>query len=193
MDVEILRENHSINKESIFYVIGGHSGDISDRIINKFDCFTDIFEPSEYWFNFLVDKYKNNPKVRVFNFGFANEEKECKLYHHGDKEGYQGDGSNIYVESDKFEVIKLKKASDWIKDNNIESVNLIEFNCEGAEFEIIKDLFDNNLLNKINTIQVQFHKINNHEQLLSETRERLMNTHNQSWNIPNIFECWDLK
>lgn len=193
MDVEILREQHDLGEDSVFYVIGGHSGDISDRIIKKFNPHTHIFEPSKNWFEFLTNKYKDNPKVKIFNFGFAKKSGDYKLYIYGDKEGYEGDGSNIYVESENFETIKLVEFSSYLKDNNVKKIDLIEFNCEGAEYEIIDELFESNMLGAIGIVQVQFHKIDEHNLLIEKSRNQLSQTHNQKWNIPFIFECWNLK
>jgi FkbM family methyltransferase len=186
--MENLREIHNLLDNDLFFVIGGHEGDISTRILKKYNPYTYIFEPSKVWFDFLVEKYKNNNKVTVFNFGFAKNEGEYKLFKVGN-----GDGSNIYQESPEFEIVKLKKMSDFLNEDNISKVKLIEFNCEGAEYEIIEELSNNNKLNVFDAIQVQCHKINEYQKLYQNFSSQLSVTHKKEWGVDFIWECWKLK
>lgn len=186
--MENLRENHNLSENDLFFVIGGHEGDISTRIIKKYNPYVYIFEPSKTWFNFLVDKYKNNNKVKIFNFGFAKNEGEYKLFKFGN-----GDGSTIYKESSEFENVTLKKMSDFLTENDINKVKLIEFNCEGAEYEIMEDLFENNKLTVFEIIQSQFHKVDNYQQLYNNSFSLLSKSHNKIWGFDFIWECWKIK
>lgn len=185
--MENLRENYNISESDYFFVIGGHEGDISDRIINKFNPYVYIFEPSLNWYNFLAEKYKENTKVKVFNFGFLEIPGERKLYKFGD-----GDGSNIYLESEEYENCNFENLSEFIRVNNI-SIKLIEFNCEGSEYEIIRDLSKSGQIKKIENIQVQFHKIENYSDLYREISDIMFQTHNKSWGFDYIWESWRMK
>ena len=131
------------------------------------------------------EKYKENNKVKIFNFGFAKNEGEYKLFKFGN-----GDGSNTYKESSEFEIVTLKKMSNFLIENDITYVKLIEFNCEGAEYEIIEDLFENNKLNIFDAIQIQFHKIDNYQQLYNNSFSLLSRNFNKIWGFDFIWECW---
>jgi FkbM family methyltransferase len=184
--MEELREKYNILSSDYFFVIGGHEGDISDRIIRKFNPNVYIFEPNSYWYNYLSQKYSNNPKVKVFNFGFLEEETDKKLYQFGN-----GDGSNIYNQSEKYEICKFKKLSDFIKEEDI-NVKLIEFNCEGSEYEIIQDLYLSGEILRFLNIQVQFHKIEDYTGLYQKSNEILSKTHIKKWGFDYIWESWEL-
>jgi FkbM family methyltransferase len=186
--MEHLRETHNLLDNDLFFVVGGYEGDISTRILKKYNPYIYIFEPSKVWYEFLVEKYKNNNKVTVFNFGFAKNDGEYKLFKVND-----GDGSNIYQESLEFEIVTLKKMSDFLLENNIDKVKLIEFNCEGAEYEIIEELSDKNKLTVFDTIQVQCHKIDEYQKLYQNFSSQLSTTHKKEWGVDFIWESWKLK
>lgn len=186
--MENLRENYNILENEYFFVIGGHEGDISDRIINKFNPNVWIFEPNSYWYKFLLEKYKKNPKVKIFNFGFLKSPGQRKLY----KFGSGGDGSNVYNESEEYEICEFKNLSDFISENDV-YVKLIEFNCEGSEYEIIEEISSSGAIKKFENIQVQFHRLENYSDLYRGVSSILSQTHNKSWGFDFIWESWKIR
>ena len=193
MDVDFLREEHAIDKDSIFYVIGGHEGIISDKMIKKYDCHVNLFEPCSDWAEYLSGKYHKNPKVKIFKFGFAKETGAYKLYIHGNKYGFAGDGSNIYVPSDQYEAVQMMKFSEFITYFNVQKIDLVNINCEGSEYEIINDLYENDMLCIFGSIQVQFHNIEGYKEKLDIAREQLAETHTLKMGCCEGFEYWLLK
>jgi len=38
-----------------------------------------IFEPVVEYYDILENKYKNNPKIKIFNFGLSNKNEEIHI------------------------------------------------------------------------------------------------------------------
>lgn len=182
-----LRFSHDIKEDDYFFIIGGHEGYVSDVMIGKYSPNVWIFEPSKKWYEFLTKKYENNKKVKIFNFGFGKDNKEEKLFIHGN-----GDGSSLYQESSTYEMVKIVKFSDFLSENQFKNIKLIEFNCEGAEYEIFKDLNEYNYLDIFEIIQVQFHRIYGYESLYNDVNNILSKTHNKTYGS-FIWDFWNKK
>ena len=66
--------NYPLSEESIFFDVGGHLGNFSKKIIEKFDCKVYIFEPVEENFKIL----KNiKIKLEIINFYGEKIYKNC--------------------------------------------------------------------------------------------------------------------
>jgi FkbM family methyltransferase len=184
MDYDLIRFDHDISSEDKFFVVGGYEGHVSSIIQDKYNPEIFIFEPSLKWYNFLVNKHSNGDKIKVYNYGFGSEDSTRRLYIHG-----TGDGSSLFFESGEYEDVKIIKMSDFLQSNNINSVKMAEFNCEGAEFEIISDLDKNGKVGVFEIIQIQYHRIDGHESLYESSTEILEKTHTKKWG-GFTWECW---
>ena len=67
--------------------------------------------------------------------------------------------------------ISLQKIFD---DNNIEHCNFLKLDCEGAEYEIIKNL-PIAYLEKIDKIIIEYHSADSYPELLNELKEIFTN------------------
>ena len=47
-----------LNKESLFVDLGANKGDVTQFIKDKFDCFTESYEPDEYTYKKLFERFK---------------------------------------------------------------------------------------------------------------------------------------
>lgn len=185
--IEDIRLKHNLTKDSLVFEVGGWHGYFSQAIIKEFDCAVYIFEPVKSTYNNLAEKYKNNSKVQVFNFGLDNFTGTKQI-------NICGDGTSLYkTETNHYENVNFLNINDFFSQHDIKSVDLVELNCEGSEYNILQELSVNNL-NKINKLQIQFHDIPNANvnNLKTTIYEKLKNTHNQEWYY-SWFECWEKK
>lgn len=144
-----------------FFDLGSYDGmeskimlDIFNELgINNYNIY--VFEPSLKSFENVKENLKNKLNVNLYNLGISNENSVGKLYHSfvGNEVGHSIFSTKNNVKIDEYEEIKLVKFSDWCKKNliNFENAyNIIKFNIEGAEWHLINDLIDNNLIDKFN-------------------------------------------
>lgn len=108
------------------------------------------FEANIKSYNTVVEKFIGVDNVKLINKAVCNDIPEngvIRLYFHGD-----GHGDSIYRAGDNFCDVKAVKISCWIKENKIDIKNnivIIRMNIEGAEFDVLQDLKEHEMLNYI--------------------------------------------
>ena len=116
------------------------------------------FEATYEFYLYNYEKYKDYNNVNIYYNAVSDiDDENIKIYKWGN--GY---GNTIYLDykakagkpcENNFEIVKSITLSKFIKLNNIDldnSCNIIKMNIEGAEYNVMKDLIDNNLINKFN-------------------------------------------
>lgn len=187
-----LRFNYDLNQNSVVLDLGGYHGTFAENIYNKFNCNVYVFEPYEPFFDIINQKFKDNEKVRVFNYGIYDKTLDVKF-------NVIGDGSSIVnfaeekLNDQNFDIVKVKSFKDVYEDLNIDVIDLLKVNVEGSEYEILQHIFEEGYTRKIKNFQVQFHDTPNSEQLLLKIRKEWSNTHKQDWNYEWVWENWSLK
>ncbi len=81
-----------------------------------------------------------------------------------------------------------------MKKKKINNIELLKINIEGAEYDLLKYLYEKNFLPKINHIQIQPHDFEN-ESLgnLLELHRNLHKTHNLKLSYPFVWDFWQRK
>jgi len=168
---EYKRPNFEINSNDVVIDIGAHIGLFTlyaSQFCNEGTIYS--FEPVKENYELLVENVKSNnlKQVRIFNLAVSNSNESIKLYINDDKSGhsmFSQSSQSIMVDS-----ISLQKIFD---DNNIEHCNFLKLDCEGAEYEIIKNL-PSEYFEKIDKIVIEYHMANSQPELLDELKEVLV-------------------
>ncbi len=146
-----------LTKNDVWLDIGGHIGtfaiDIADKVKHVYS-----FEPNKDNFRLLKKNLKENniKNVTVFNKALVgNYEKMRELFL--DRKGNTGGHSLIktgeFPRSDISEIVRCENINDIIKKYKIDKIKL---DCEGAEYELIKALDIDSLID-INEIIFEYH------------------------------------
>jgi FkbM family methyltransferase len=112
------------------------------------------FEANPRVFDLLSLNIKENKlsNVSIHNLALYSEEKEISFFA-GDN---TLEGSVISTRGGQNEIkVKATKLSNYLKD--FDSVDLIKIDVEGAEKEIINDLFDSKTINKAKEYFIEYH------------------------------------
>ena len=184
-----LRLKYNLNKDSVVFDIGGYIGDFSEKIFNKFGCNIYLFEPSSSFYKKCLERFKENKNILCFNYGLGNLNGDFVLSN-------DNEASSIKrkINTKKGETIKIKKISDIIEEQRINKIDLMKINIEGGEYELLSYLITENLISKINNIQVQFHNfIPNAEKKREDIINLLKKTHKNDWSYYFVWENWSLK
>ena len=184
-----LRLKYSLNKDSVVFDIGGYIGDFSEKIFNKFGCNIYLFEPSSSFYKKCLERFKDNKNIFCFNYGLGNLNGDFVLSN-------DNEASSIKrkINTKKGEIIKIKKISDIIVEQRINKIDLMKINIEGGEYELLSYLINENLISKINNIQVQFHNfIPNAKKKREDIINLLKKTHKNDWSYYFVWENWSLK
>jgi len=178
------RLNYDLNEKSIVVDLGARTGEWCDLIKQKYGCDVFCFEPIEEYYNVLANK-----KYNVFKFAITNKFDKINLGI------FEDQASILYDKIDTNNIVMVNSipAIEIFRLINNDKIDLLKINVEGAEYYILENLIDNNLIISINNIQVQFHIINEYENLYNKIKNNLEKTHELSWRFPFVWENWKLK
>ena len=182
-----LRLNYPLNENSVVFDVGGYEGKFADEIFNKYKCTIYVFEPVNKFYQSICERFKNNPKIKVFNFGLSDKDAEMMI-------SISDDASSIHKDTDNKENIILKSINDFIIENKIQHIDLIKINIEGGEFQVLPALISSSFVKNIDNLQIQFHNfIPNSLEMRDNIREELIKTHELTYDYYFIWENWKIK
>lgn len=182
------RINYDLNEDSIVFDIGGYEGNWSSDISEKYNCNIYIFEPVIEYYNIIVKKFKNNDKVRVFNFGMSNKNEEVFISNNTAS-------SSVHIESRHKQKIMLKNINDFIEDESLDKIDLVKINIEGSEYDLLEEVIKIGNQIKFVNLQIQFHKniVPNWDNRRNYIREELTKTHEITYDYSFVWENWKIK
>lgn len=178
------RINYDLNKNSVVVDLGARIGEWSDLIRQKYGCNVYCFE--------AIKEFSEQLKLKsysVFNYAVVDR------FGTVDLGIFESEASVLYDGCDTNKILTVDSipASEIFNLINKNEIDLIKINVEGAEYGILNNLIDNNLVQKIKSIQVQFHIIKNYETQYNYIVEKLGQTHKITWRFPFVWENWQLK
>lgn len=187
-----LRINYDLNENSIVIDAGGYKGDWSEVISKKYDPTIFIFEPIETYYLYLLEKFSNNRKIHIIHGGLAEEDRESIIYHSNDASSiFDEEGTTSNKSSERIKLFSLFK---FMKEENIGHIDLLKINIEGGEYDLLEDIINKGISNKISDIQVQFHTfIPLCKERKDSIRKDLQKTHLLTYDYEFIWENWELK
>jgi len=168
----------SFYKKSAIVDIGAHFGFFSlfaNRNARK-DSQIYSFEPSTENFqrlkkNILDNKIEN---VRMFRCAIGSKDGAGKLIH---RENPANSALEEIMQSpsSSFEKVEIKTLETVIKENEIQKIDFLKMDCEGAEYAILETLSDE-IFSIIKTISLEFHDLKS-EKYTSEFILEILNKH----------------
>ncbi len=179
----------NITASSVVFDFGGYEGQWTSDIFAKYLCNVFIFEPYKEYANNITQRFANNDKIKVFDFGLANETFTAKL------SSSDNSSSMFITNAENFVEIQLVKAVEFLKENNITQIDLVKMNIEGGEYDLLEHLIDTGFIKNIKNIKVQFHDfiIENAKERMNNIQEKLSITHKLIYQYEFVWEHWELK
>ena len=118
---------------------------IEDYRIYAFDACREYAESA-------LKKYKDNPKIQIYNYAVSDSDKIIKLYHHWNRTGHSIYNTKQDVSSEYEEVYSIVFSEWFLKNisNPNESFNIMKVNIEGAEWDLFNDMSKNDVIKYFN-------------------------------------------
>ena len=184
---ETVRLNYNLNKESIVLDLGFYLGNFAAAITKKYDCTVYGYEPILSHFNHSKERFKDNTKVKLFNYGLGEINEDVKISNNHES-------SSIYDYSAKsFETIKIKDITEELNDLSLPNIDLMKINIEGSEYTLLDRMIKADCISKIDNIQVQFHIQFEKEITRNYLQSLLSKTHVLTYNYGYVWENWKKK
>ncbi len=182
-----LRLDYKLNEKSIVFDLGGYQGQWTSDIFSKYRSRIYVFEPVREYADFIKNRFKQNKKISVYNYGLSEENKTLDIY-------LNNESTSIIKQTSDKEKIKLVKFSDFIKKYEISSIDLIKINIEGAEYDLMDHIIETDFISKIKNVQIQFHDfILDAEDRRKNIQDKLKKTHISTYSYPFVWENWRSK
>jgi FkbM family methyltransferase len=177
--------DHPLSNESVVFDVGGFTGNFSADVVKRYDCNVYIFEPISAHYQSIVERFKGNSKVRAFNFGLSDKSSSATI-------SVNGAGSSVHISGEVGEIIQLVDVCEFIARENIQKIDLMTVNIEGSEYELLPRILDSGLMEKIGTIQIQFHLFDEprYVQARAEIVKRILESHRVKFSFPFTWECF---
>lgn len=185
---QTLRLNYNLNENSVVVDAGGYHGEFAELINKRYGSIVFVLEPIVNLHNSIENLFSRNPRVIPLNYAIAGKTEQAEI-------SIEDDGSSLYTESTgATEVIQCVDVQEFFDTNNIETVDLLKLNIEGAEYDVLDRIIELNLLPSIKHIQIQFHRfVPDCNRRRKAIQEHLSKTHTCVWNYDWIWEGWKLK
>jgi FkbM family methyltransferase len=182
-----LRLNYDLDENSVVFDLGGYEGQWTSDIFAKYCCWIDVFEPVDDFAQQIAERFRRNQKIRVHNYGLADENKTARL-------ALSQDGSSAFKDGGQVTEIKLIRAQEFFTSHNISHIDLMKINIEGGEYELLEHLVESGLIKKVSNVQVQFHDfVPDAERKMRRIQEELEKTHRLTYQYLFVWENWVLK
>lgn len=182
---ESLGLEYKVGVEGVVMEVGGYKGEWAGRIEGLYNPRIYIFEPIREYFEGLEERFKGNGKVEVIGAGLGVVDMEMMI-------GRNGDGSGIFKRELPQEKVKVIDIVRWLREKGIKEVDLMQLNCEGGEYGILRRLILTGTIRTFKNIKVQFHKVTEQSEMdREEIRGLMKETHKESWCYPWVWESWE--
>lgn len=184
-----LRLTYPLNSSSIVWDLGGYHGDFAAEIFRRYGSKVYLFEPVPKFYIKCVNRFENNANVQCFPFGLSREAGWFDISNSEDASSFVRDkGAADSVRAEIRPVVEM------FGELGVDDVDLLKINIEGGEFDVLPALIDAGLIGSVRFLQVQFHNFIPEAHTKRELiRDRLRETHNELWNYPFVWECWERK
>lgn len=172
----------------IIFDIGGFKGDWVEIAIKRYKNPTIyVFEPVTKFYNIIIERWKNNPNIKVFNFGLSDKNRDETI-------SIDEDSSSVYKKNKNSENIKLRDIREFLFDEGIFHIDLAKINIEGEEYRLMEYLTSHPELNIIENYLIRFHTfINNYDEKRNNIIKTLSKYYNCNFNYEYVFEGWTMK
>jgi len=182
-----LRLDYDLNEKSLVFDLGGYEGQWTSDIFSKYCCFIHIFEPVEEFSKNIEKRFYKNEKIIVHSYGLSNKNEMVKIT-------LDKTSSSIFKSGKETSDVLLLRAIDFMKQNNIQSIDLMKINIEGGEYDLLEHFIETGFINNIKNIQVQFHDfVTTTEQRMLKIQKNLEKTHFLTYQYPFVWENWRKK
>lgn len=184
---KILRQEYDLNDNSIVLDVGGYEGQWASDIFSRYCCYIHIFEPVPSFFKTIKKRFIRNPKIFIYNEGLFSVTTK-KIININESASSLMKTGNISAE------VSLIDVKDFFIKNDIEKVDLMKINIEGAEYDLLDRMIETNLIKRVVNLQVQFHNFYPHaEKRMRKIQKELEKTHKLTYQFLFVWENWLLK
>lgn len=182
---QTLRLNYPLSKESLVVDLGGYEGKWAKVINDIYGCRVHVFEPVPQFCEKIRNLLGSNEKITIHQSALGPEKSNSLI-------NMSADSSSMFADiasgHESAVPIVVESIHDFM--TQVSSIDLMKINIEGAEYDLLDSLSEEELL-KIENIQVQFHTFYpNCYERRNSIQSKLSKTHHLTYNYEFVWENW---
>ena len=149
-----------------FIDLGAYNGDTLKKAVSLYSDFDFFigFEPIGKLHRKAVNRFKDNPKVKVYRKAASIKKGSDKIFVHATKNG-NGKGSSLHLakktgnlNKKRYEKIKTIDFADYVMSNfNKDDTIILKIDIEGEEYSLLSHMIDVGAIEYINKIYCEWH------------------------------------
>jgi FkbM family methyltransferase len=185
---DILHEA-ALDTHSIVLDVGAFTGEWSQKISQRYAPSIHAFEPNPRSYEALREKQRQFPGLHPIPWGLGATSETTRI-------SLRGLGSSIYPnaradEGAEWEEVRILAVDEAWSDLQLDQVDLMKINIEGAEFPLLERMIECDLLPRVKCFLIQFHEW--HPRAYGRRkriRQALARTHQLDWDYHFVWERW---
>lgn len=186
---ENYRYDYDLPEDATIFDLGGYRGEFTERLLNEHSVeIVHVFEPVPKFSQDLREKFSDDSDVMIHEYGLMDSNTRVEF-------STKGASSTMYDEDTDTEV-EIRDIVDAIDNLDIQEIQLMKINIEGAEYALIERLIESGYIKRIQNIQIQFHDrpdIEDCKQKQADIQEELGKTHELKFEFYFVWESWTRK
>jgi len=175
----------AIDSHAQVWEIGGFEGRWVQQIVDIYDPFFTVFEPTKWGYGKCSARFLQNEKVDVQHYGLWVMTSHLPIYNPGN------DSGSLFLPHAVSEVCPFRDV--YVEVMNLDQdVDLCLMNIEGAEYYLLPYMIANGLMENFRLFWCQFHTfIPYAEERFLRISEGLKRTHKILWNFYPTAIAWE--
>lgn len=178
-----------VSNPRVVFDVGSHKGNFAKSTREEYP-FANIFcfEPNSENYFYIKDRFKNDNKIFIYNLALFNSDGVLDFhYNENDETNSLFQSRRIHDEIDDFTktnyLMKVKTLTldSFCLENNVDFINFLKIDAQGASYEIIEGAINLLKLGRIEAIQVEV------EFLMIYENQKLFSTVNELLNELNYY------
>lgn len=177
---------------NIILDVGGFVGLWTERMLIRASYRSFIYEPMQKYFDIIVERFRRNKDVLVFQAGLGKKDGVIQIEDKGiastaflDKNGIL---EECYIMDVSKEIIRV------LEEEKERRIGVMKINIEGGEYDLLERMIETNMIELIDIYHIQFHTFaDNAHARACRIRKELSKTHQLQWSFPWVWERWILK
>lgn len=182
-----LQYDFALGDDPVVFDVGGYEGDWAAEMLCRFGARVEVFEPVPKFIGHLRRRFEFTDRVAIHAFGLGGRNARLPIAVGGERSSFVHD---VRQRGELVEA-EIRDVVEYLDDQDIERIDVLKLNIEGAEFELLERVLDGNRAMSFDHVLVQFHdELPDAPQRAAAISDRLSETHELQWRFPFVWECW---
>ncbi len=181
--------DHVLTRGSVVLDVGAFIGQWSQEVSSRYGARIYAFEPNPRSYQSLEVKMAEFPGLHAIPYGLGAATENTRI-------SLRGLGSSTFenarVDAEaSWEDVKIVGVEEAWQSLELETVDLMKINIEGAEFPLLEKMIENGLLARVNCFLIQFHEWHpGAHRRRRRIRAALAASHKLDWDYDFVWEKW---